>query len=199
TYGRGLFTAIIPVAAFPVTLTDFRGSLKGNNITLHWQTASEQQNKGFEIERSNAGTGAFTRIGFVAGVGNSNTLKQYIFEDKGIAQEFNYYRLKQIDEDGNYEYSKTILIKSPLKGINAFTVLNNPFRTTLDLQFGKGIKGKAAIRLLDITGQTVMQWNGEVQPGNRLRLQVPHQSVSGFYIVQLFVNKEQYTATVRRE
>ncbi|HEX6179714.1 MAG TPA: hypothetical protein VFZ47_00635, partial [Chitinophagaceae bacterium] len=38
TYGRGLFTAIIPVAAFPVTLTDFRGSLKGNNITLHWQT-----------------------------------------------------------------------------------------------------------------------------------------------------------------
>ena len=198
THGRGLFTTIIPAAAVPVTLLDFRGSLKGQTITLHWQTATEQHNKGFEIERSTDGR-QFRKIGFVAGAGSSNALKQYVFSDNDIAQQLNYYRLKQMDNDGNYEYSKTILIKSPLKGNAAFTVLNNPFRNSLDLQFGMDLRGNAAIRLLDMKGQTVMQWNRDVQPGQRIRLQVPYQRASGMYIVQLFINKRQYTVSVKRE
>ena len=92
-----------------------------------------------------------------------------------------------------------ILIKNPLRSGTEFTVLNNPFREALDLQFGMGLRGRATIRLLDMKGQTVMQWNGDVESGQRLRLRIGNQIPNGTYVVQLFVNKKQYVLKVQRE
>ncbi|HYF30901.1 MAG TPA: hypothetical protein VD993_07265 [Chitinophagaceae bacterium] len=198
THGRGLFTTIIPAAAIPVTLIDFRGQLKGNNVNLSWETATEQGNRGFDVERSSDGT-RFNRIGFVAGTGNSNIIRHYIFEDKEIAQQLNYYRLKQLNDDGKYEYSRTILIKHPVTNNASFTVLNNPFRNALDLQFGAVMQSNGEIRLVDIKGQVVMKWSGRFQPGTRMRLQVPSRVAAGLYVVQLLVSNRQYSILARKE
>lgn len=198
THGRGLFTTIIPAAAVPVTLTDFTGTLRDHHVELRWQTATEQGSKGFDIERSQDG-GSFSNIGFVAGAGNSNSISNYSFADKDIAQPLNYYRLKQIDADDKFEYSRIILIKHPLIGKADFTVLNNPINNTLLLQFGNIDRAKGYIRVFDVGGRTVYQWSGELQPDSRLQMQLPGRLISGVYIVQAITNNKKYTTRVLRQ
>ena len=79
---------------------DFKGQLKGNSVVLDWSTSFELKSRGFDIERSYDGSN-FVKAGFVAAAGNSNIKRMYSFTDPDIAQEFNYYRLKQIDADNH--------------------------------------------------------------------------------------------------
>lgn len=198
THGRGLFTTIIPAAAVPVTLMDFTGTLRNHHVELRWQTATEQQNKGFDIERSQDGSN-FSKIGFIEGAGNSNSIRAYLFADKDIAQPLNYYRLRQIDLDNRFEYSRIILIKHPLPGRSDFTVLNNPFNNTLLLQFGNIPQSRGEIRVFDVGGRMVFQWNGELRPDSRLQLQLPARPAGGLYIVQAITNNKKYTTRVLRQ
>jgi hypothetical protein len=96
-------------STLPVELTDFYGSDKEGKILLEWQTASERQNKHFVIERSD-GIDAFTDIGYRIGKGNSNIINSYEFTDETPLKGINYYRLKQEDFDGTYDYSDIIAI-----------------------------------------------------------------------------------------
>jgi Secretion system C-terminal sorting domain len=93
----------------PIELLSFQAKNQNNQNLLTWQTATETNNKGFEIERSFNGID-FEKIGFIKGAGNSNQTQNYQFID---AKPFNvtYYRLKQIDFDGKFDYSNTISIK----------------------------------------------------------------------------------------
>ncbi|HAB54019.1 MAG TPA: hypothetical protein DCE80_17880 [Ignavibacteriales bacterium] len=101
----------------PVVLTTFTASFAGSNVVLNWQTATEVNNYGFEVERTSPrpspyqGEGGkhgrgWEKIGFVQGHGNSNSPKQYSFTDSNPPGGKIQYRLKQIDSDGKYEYSK---------------------------------------------------------------------------------------------
>jgi hypothetical protein len=91
-------------AAIPIELRSFTAQNKGKSVLLNWQTANEIQNKGFEIERSTNGA-SWQALDFVAAKGQNST---YIFEDKRPLS-IGYYRLKQIDHDGFFEYSKTVV------------------------------------------------------------------------------------------
>ena len=95
---------------FPVELTTFTGSLIDKYVQLNWQTATEVNNYGFDIERSTKNEN-WKKIGFVAGNGNSNSPKFYSFRElMPIISDNYYYRLKQIDTDGEYKYSDSIEI-----------------------------------------------------------------------------------------
>jgi len=101
--------------ALPVELVSFTGSLLNNSIQLKWQTATEVDNYGFEIERSRMSSHSkddnhdFQKIGFVKGNGNSNSPKKYLYEDKNFSEYGKYlYRLKQIDTDGNFAFSNIV-------------------------------------------------------------------------------------------
>ena len=102
--------------ALPVELTSFSGFVNNENIILNWQTATEVNNYGFEIERNTPLNplsrgeveGMWEKIGFVNGNGNSNSPKSYSFIDNDFSDECYLYRLKQIDNDGQFEYSKTV-------------------------------------------------------------------------------------------
>lgn len=98
-----------PPSALPIELLSFQAKNQNNQNHLTWQTATETNNQGFEIERSINGID-FEKIGFIKGKGNSNQIQNYRFID---ANPFStsYYRLKQIDFDGKFEYSNTISIK----------------------------------------------------------------------------------------
>jgi len=91
----------------PVELTSFNSTINGNNVNLIWQTASETNNSGFAIERTviNNGTSSeWLNIGSVAGKGNSSTITDYSYTDRGLNTGSYNYRLKQIDVNGNFEY-----------------------------------------------------------------------------------------------
>ena len=107
----------------PIELVSFDvQTTEGSKNHLTWRTASESQNKGFDIERSADGV-RFDKIGFVAGNGSTNQVQNYRFKDEspnGLV----YYRLKQLDFDGRFEYSKTIAIDS--KGEKVASVFPNP-------------------------------------------------------------------------
>jgi hypothetical protein len=94
--------------ALPVSLTSFTASPFEGGVELNWETATEVNNYGFEIERKNDGMDEWMNVGFVQGHGNSNSPKQYSFVDANAPAGDLQYRLKQIDTDGTFTYYGTI-------------------------------------------------------------------------------------------
>jgi len=131
-------------AALPVELTSFSASLIGSTVKLNWQTATEVNNYGFEIQRLKdskiEGLKDWEKVGFVAGTGNSNSSKSYSFTED-LTLNLNHtlkvqYRLKQIDNDGQFEYSKDVevLISKP----DEFTLEQNypnPFNPITKIRY----------------------------------------------------------------
>jgi hypothetical protein len=137
------------ISILPVDLISFLGekSAEGNKLT--WRTASEITNTGFEIERSsNART--FSKIGFVAGNGNSNQERQYTFTDSSPFP-VSYYRLKQIDFDGKSTHSKIIFLKGDDQ---AARVYPNPARGQLHIE---SVNRNQSYSIKNIQGFSVME------------------------------------------
>ena len=101
----------------PVELTTFTASVKNNSVLLNWQTATEINNYGFEIQKSEVSSqnSEFETVGFVDGHGNSNSPKEYSFKDENITAGTYKYRLRQIDNDGQFKYSKVVEIERECK------------------------------------------------------------------------------------
>ena len=102
-------------------MTSFTANQESNGINLQWETSNEINNYGFDIERSVESSNEFQKIGFINGHGNSNSPKSYSFLDDKFTEIFKnqesskgeiQYRLKQIDFDGNYEYSKILTVET---------------------------------------------------------------------------------------
>jgi hypothetical protein len=101
---NGIGATVSGANVLPVELTSFNAAIKNNKNTLSWTTASESKNSGFDIESSADGSG-FNKIGFVATKavsGNSNAVLNYSFEDAKTAKGTTYYRLKQVDFNGDF-------------------------------------------------------------------------------------------------
>lgn len=134
-------------STLPVKYTQFTAERNNDNIKLNWSTASEVNNNGFEIERSSNGTD-FEKIGFVKGVGNSSRLNKYSFTDKNNS--FAYYRLKQVDFDGKYEFSKVLTVKSNESSVE---LSPNPFNDNLVINSNTTIINA---EIVDVTGRVKM-------------------------------------------
>jgi Secretion system C-terminal sorting domain len=118
---------LYPVCAstsLPVELTFFKAKSINNVVKLSWQTASEKNNKGFEIERS-MDTKTWENIGEVKGQGTSDIKVDYNFEDKHPLSILTYYRLKQVDFDGKESYSNIESVSIYKKNVS-FEVYPNP-------------------------------------------------------------------------
>jgi chitinase len=115
TAGSSEWSEIRAFTTLPVSATvisSFTAAPQKRSILLTWQTASEYNNRGFEIERRNITTNNWTKIGFVAGTGTSSVVKTYSFNDKRIIKGNTYgYRLKQMNNDGTYTYSAEVTVK----------------------------------------------------------------------------------------
>ncbi len=139
----------------PVELLSFKGKAKEEYNELNWVTATESNNSGFEVERSTSGFD-WVKIGFVAGAGNSVSIKTYAYQDKNITLDGYYYRLKQIDFNGKYSYTKTIYISRKVQ--NAGTVKSifpNPFNTLVNVSFQEQISAELHVSLMDLTGKAL--------------------------------------------
>lgn len=145
---------IIPL---PVELVSFTGNPTAEGIALNWATASEKANDRFEVERSADGKN-FEKIGTVKGNGFSSTTHNYRFLDARPLNELNYYRLKQVDFDATYAYSKIVMVKT--KGRTealAIALAPNPCTDQHCSVLLRGLEtgSQVTVTLQDLTGRTV--------------------------------------------
>jgi len=143
--GSNISSSNVPVQTsitnvLPVELTSFSASVSNGNVLLSWQTATEVNNYGFEIERSIAQISNlfnnWEKIGFVQGHGNSNSPKDYSFVDANPPSGKLQYRLKQIDTDGSFEYSQVVEVENELpKQFSLEQNYPNPFNPTTTIKY----------------------------------------------------------------
>lgn len=142
----------------PVELVSFNGIVIGSNIKLNRQTSTEINNYGFKIEKREQSDELWKTIGFVNGNGNSNSPKYYTYEDKNVFSGKYSYRLKQIDNDGQYEYSNEIyIIYGDMENIQLSQNYPNPFNTSTLIKYYTPKDG--IIIVYDILGQEVKTFN----------------------------------------
>ncbi len=140
----------------PVELITFTGHLIDNQkVALLWQTASETNNKGFEIERS-LDAKNFEKIGFVQGNGTTQSISNYNFIDENPIEGVNYYRLKQLDEPigENFEYSNIVAVSTQKSSYEAVKLFPNPVNDQLTIENGQG-----QIIIYNVVGQVMRQFN----------------------------------------
>lgn len=138
----------------PVELSAFTSSVSQSTVTLKWQTASESNNQGFEIQRrSDAG---FNSIGYVQGSGTTTDVQNYMFVDRNLIPGTYYYRLKQIDFDGTISYSNEINVEVAIPDI---FVMNqnypNPFNPTTLISFSLPVDANVSLKIFNALGQEV--------------------------------------------
>ena len=167
----------------PIELLYFKGTIKDKTVILRWVTVSEINNDFFTIERSNDGR-MFYEIGIVQGVGNSNIQNNYLLEDNNPLSGLSYYRLKQTDYDGQYSYSKIIVVKLDhgLQSLD-FTLFPNPTKNNLSVQVTGNAVLDPYIEIYNAQGQRIKT----VSTSRRIdgfELNVEHLN-TGLYLVHL--------------
>ncbi|MHC1737071.1 MAG: LamG-like jellyroll fold domain-containing protein [Ignavibacteriaceae bacterium] len=166
---EGLWTLGSSASPLPVELTNFSAKASGNGVVLSWQTATEVNNYGFEVERkslssqlpsaslsSHLSSEEWEQIEFVKGSGNSNSAKEYSFTDKDIKGGKYQYRLKQIDNDGKFSYSEVIEVEVDLPAeFRLEQNYPNPFNPSTTIEYQLHVNSLVKLELYSITGERV--------------------------------------------
>ena len=143
----------------PVELSSFIALINKTSVLLKWKTATEVNNYGFEVERSkmlDAKSATFEKIGFINGNGNSNSPKEYSFSDIPKEGTKFLYRLKQIDNDGVYEYSSAINVEIGIP--NQYELKQNypnPFNPTTNISYSLPKDGLVTLKIYDVVGSEI--------------------------------------------
>ncbi|MBN1634591.1 MAG: carboxypeptidase regulatory-like domain-containing protein [Ignavibacteria bacterium] len=145
----------------PVKLASFSSIVSDRNVKLNWTTSSEENNSGFEVQKSGVSskeTGDWTKIGFVNGNGSKNSATNYLFEEKNLQTGKYKYRLKQIDYNGNYEYFElagVVEVGVPAK-FDLSQNYPNPFNPVTKINFDIPENGLISLKVYDILGKEVV-------------------------------------------
>jgi len=163
----------------PVSLLSFHGRAHDDRVKLNWKTTAEMNTGKYEIERLTAER-TFKKIGEVKAAGNGLASQQYVSFDNNPAKGINQYRLKMVDVDGNYTYSKTIQVLVGSKG-QTFAIYPNPAkRNEINMVFKENFQGKAVIRIYDVNGRIRMNTEQLLNNNNVL---LKHNLAPGVYIL----------------
>lgn len=172
----------------PVELTTFSAKKFNHSTHLTWQTASEINNEGFEIERSHDSK-TWETIGFIAGHGNTNQATTYEYQDRQPLAGMNYYRLKQMDFDGAFEYSKVVSVRME-NNAGAISVYPNPVSSDFTLAVNMDKTTEGQIQIFDYSGKIIFQDVVNLTEGfNQLPVSTDNLQ-SGIYFVQMAYDNE---------
>ncbi len=144
-----------PNFVVPVELVSFNASVSGKDVILKWTTATETNNKGFQVERKSA-DGSYSSISFVDGNGTTTESKQYSYTDKNVVSGNYTYRLKQVDFDGSYRYSNEVDVN--LNSPVVFTLEQNypnPFNPSTSIEYSIPQDGFVTLKVYNSLGQEV--------------------------------------------
>ncbi len=176
------------ITPLPIELLSFTAEPRASSVMLNWVTSSEINNALYEVERA-GGDLDFQPIGYLNGAGNSNTTLAYHLEDNDPLSGISYYRLKQTDFDGTYEYSDVISVIFEYTGRpdSEFVVFPNPVknkRFTLHNLSTPEPTRDLAIGITDLSGQLIYkdQFDGTLK---EKLISLPQDLSTGFYILNL--------------
>jgi len=181
----------------PVELASFSANAVNSKVILNWSTATEVNNYGFSVERSEASlnnpeAGAssyiWETIGFVQGHGNSNSPKEYSFTDNNLQQGNIRYRLKQIDNDGQYEYSDVVEVAFNLSPstFELFQNYPNPFNPSTTIRYSIPQKSKVILKVFDVLGTEVTTLVNEEKSAGNYEIKFEGNGlVSGIYFYRI--------------
>ena len=172
----------------PVELVNFSAKAKSRNVNLTWETKTETDNSGFEVERKDK-NGDWTKIGFIEGYGTSNAPKYYNFEEKQLSSGKHTYRLKQIDNDGTTSYSDEVEVTIDLPTEFALSQnYPNPFNPSTKVDYQLAMDAKVSIELYSITGEkmaTLLSQELEAGYYSMMIDSYTHNMASGIYIYRM--------------
>ena len=194
-----LYNPTINSVPLPVELSSFTSSVNVNNVKLNWKTETEVNNNGFEIQRAirdqKSEVSNWEKIGFIEGHGNSNSPKEYTYTDKNLTGGTKFvYRLKQIDNDGKYQYSKEIEVEVVPKEYTLYQNYPNPFNPVTEIKYNLPEASRVTLNVYNIIGQKVTSLiNGEVEAGFHSVTFDGRDLPSGTYIYRL--QTPNYTQT----
>jgi hypothetical protein len=155
---------VLPVT-FPVQLIDFNAHrVSVSDVKLNWATASEINNEGFDVERMLSNETVFTKVGFVRGAGTTSNQVAYEYHDPNSHSSVSYYRLRQVDVDGNSVYTQVRAVAGQDADQKDLAVLYpNPASQFVNIRFGELQPNTSVIiRLMDIRGVTLKNYKGRV-------------------------------------
>lgn len=187
----------------PVEFLTVNALVKVDDVLVSWATASEQNNKGFEVERSVNGRD-FDYVNFVAGAGNSTQVVNYQLTDAKVFNKTNsamlYYRIKQIDMDGRFTYSDIVKVSKDNNQLQSVSVSPNPFVNTLSVSVNTQHSGNVSIEVTDIQGRLVGTENVSVQAGsNTISLSELNDLHTGIYFVKITISGESQVVKVVKQ
>ena len=173
----------------PLTLISFTGERRTGTSYLHWVTDNEKGADRFEIQRSYDGITFFT-IGHTA-ARNSSRQEHYYYEDHSPLQGIAYYRIKSVDTDSKFIYTKTVAVTENQFQNNSFLVLN-PARSVITVFNKSGFDGLFDYRLFNTGGQLVLKGNVNMGLNGSAVLPLPVQSAAGIYVLELSNSRTQF-------
>lgn len=174
-------TVTITDIGLPIELLYFDANdNEHGEVVLNWATASEKDNEYFDLERSTDGLN-FRSICKVAGAINSTNILQYSYRDEAPKDGNNYYRLKQVDTNGDFEYSEIVLVQFNDK-TTGFSFFPNPVKSEMNVKFGTPLSKNSTLEIYNIKGQIVGNFDlkNNIQSGITINLE---DYDNGTYIV----------------
>ena len=179
----------------PVELTSFTANITNEgDVVLNWSTATETNNQLFEIERK-TNEGKYYTIGNIEGSGTTTRPKEYSFIDQMVEPGEYYYRLKQIDFSGAYEYSGEVfvIVTAPLT-FNLEQNFPNPFNPSTKIQYQVPRISQVTLKVFDVLGNEVATLVNEEKHAGSYVVEVDAENLtSGIYFYTL--NAGSYTQT----
>jgi hypothetical protein len=171
--------------SLPVKLIDFAGQSMNNRNLLSWKTAMEVDNLGFAIERSFDGI-KYEQMGFVnskSADGNSNSQLNYQFTDLNPVGKTQYYRLKQIDQNGDFSYSNIVVLKTPGRTFLSGGIFPNPVISDVNIKVQSAVIERPKLEVFDIGGRLVASKLVQLEQGsNKISLPVQHLKAGTYFI-----------------
>lgn len=160
----------------PVEFLYLEAEKIGSSVLLKWATAAELNNQAFIVERS-ADVNSWEAIGEVAGAGHSSSALIYTYADKNPSDGLNYYRIRQVDVDGAFSYSKIVTAQISSASIS---VVPNPFEESFTVL--TGITGNLEVIIHDVLGKTVYRSSAVVENG---LLNITPDLTPGMHVITL--------------
>ncbi len=199
--GQGTFKiSVTGDAVLPVSLTQFMGEKKGTGNLLFWTTATENNNKGFELQRSYNGND-FLSVNFIASKaknGNSTATLNYQFTDAKPFAGITYYRLKQIDLNGKATLSNVVAIKGDkVTNLTVTDVYPNPATKVLNVVVNSPVEDRVNIIVTDITGKIVKTQAAQVSIGNNNAKMDVSNLANGTYLMKVICTNGCTSATTK--
>jgi Secretion system C-terminal sorting domain len=182
----------------PVELTSFTASVNDGNVTLNWSTATETNNRGFEVERK-SNDGQYSTIAFLEGHGTTTQEHQYSYVDKKVTGGNYTYRLKQTDFNGSFQYSKDVEVhvKTPTE-YSLQQNYPNPFNPSTKIDFSLASDSKVTLKVYDVLGRQVAELlNSNLTAGEHTASFNAVNLTSGVYFYKLEakgVNGNRFTS-----